>query len=92
MAVNDRQDVLTSTERHAPSWYAATCGPAVATSPLAGAIECEVCVVGGGLTGISAALHLARAGRRVVLLEQALLGWGASGRNGGQAQIGRAHV
>ena len=84
----ERQDALTRTDRHAPSWYAATAGPAVATTPLAGATECEVCVVGGGLTGVAAALHLARAGREVVLLEQALLGWGASGRNGGQAHVG----
>ena len=86
--MNDCQAALTPTDRHAPSWYAATSGPAVPTTALATASECEVCVVGGGLTGIAAALHLARAGRRVVLLEQALLGWGASGRNGGQAHVG----
>ena len=86
--MSEREDALSPTDRHAPSWYAATAGPAVATTPLAGATECDVCVVGGGLTGVAAALHLARGGREVVLLEQALLGWGASGRNGGQAHVG----
>jgi len=47
-----------------------------------------VCVVGGGYTGLSTALHLARRGVDVMLLEQSRLGWGASGRNGGQAHVG----
>jgi len=45
-------------------------------------------VVGGGYTGLSTALHLARRGVDVMLLEQSRLGWGASGRNGGQAHVG----
>ncbi len=44
----------------------------------------DVCIVGAGFTGLSAALHLAASGRRVALLEAARVGWGASGRNGGQ--------
>lgn len=73
---------------HTPSWYAATAGPAPDAPPLAGAHEADVCVVGGGFTGLSAARHLAASGARVVLLERALLGWGASGRNGGQVHVG----
>lgn len=69
---------------HAPSWYAATAHPQPPRPPLADHIECDVCVVGAGYTGISAALHLAERGLRVVVLEAQRIGWGASGRNGGQ--------
>ncbi len=72
------------TTAHAPSWYAASAHPQPARPPLSGAIDCDVCVVGAGFTGISAALHLAERGLRVVVLEAARIGWGASGRNGGQ--------
>jgi len=50
--------------------------------------EVDVAVVGGGLTGMSAALHLARKGARVAVLEKETVGWGASGRNGGMATPG----
>jgi gamma-glutamylputrescine oxidase len=73
---------------HAPSYYAATVAHAVAAAPLDGAHACDVCIVGGGFTGCAAALHLAQRGRTVKLLEQSRLGWGASGRNGGQAHVG----
>ena len=49
----------------------------------------DVCVIGGGFTGVSAALHLAEAGYDVVLLEANRIGWGASGRNGGQLHTGQ---
>jgi len=73
---------------HAPSWYAATADPAPARPPASGALEADVCVVGGGFTGLSTALHCAVAGRSVVLLEAERIGWSASGRNGGQALTG----
>ena len=73
---------------HAPSYYAATVKEHVATQPFAGSARTNVCVVGGGYTGLSTALHLARRGVEVTLLEQSRLGWGASGRNGGQAHVG----
>ena len=50
----------------------------------------DVAVIGAGLTGLSTALHLARAGADVVLLESHTVGWGASGRNGGMATTGLA--
>jgi len=66
------------------SYYAATANQSTAFRPLDGSIDVDVCVVGGGCTGLSAALHAAESGLRVVLLEGGKLGWGASGRNGGQ--------
>ncbi|WP_353978989.1 FAD-dependent oxidoreductase [Salinicola endophyticus] len=54
------------------------------TAPLRGEVKADVCVIGGGVTGCSAALHLAERGYRVVLLEAGEIGHGASGRSGGQ--------
>jgi len=67
-----------------PSYYAASANPAPERNRLEGGISCQVCVVGGGFTGLSAALELAGRGYQVVLLEGERVGWGASGRNGGQ--------
>lgn len=69
---------------HAPSYYAASATPAPPRPPLQGAMEADVCIVGAGYTGLSAGLFLAEAGFTVVVLEAAKVGWGASGRNGGQ--------
>ncbi|NJO13099.1 MAG: FAD-binding oxidoreductase [Gammaproteobacteria bacterium] len=70
------------------SYYAATARPLPAFAPLLGAADCDVCVVGAGIAGCSAALHLAERGYRVILLEAQRIGWGASGRSGGQALPG----
>jgi gamma-glutamylputrescine oxidase len=56
--------------------------------PLDGDATADLCVVGGGITGLSAALHAARAGMDVILLDAQRVGWGASGRNGGQVGSG----
>ena len=71
-------------ESHAPSYYAASAQSAPERPALAGSIEADVCVIGGGFTGTSVALELAERGYDVVLLEAQRIGWGASGRNGGQ--------
>lgn len=69
---------------HVASYYAATANPSPEHPVLEGEVDADVCVVGGGFTGLAAALHLAERGYDVVLLEAARVGWGASGRNGGQ--------
>ncbi|TCP41774.1 NAD(P)/FAD-dependent oxidoreductase [Rhodovulum marinum] len=71
------------------SWYAETTPPLPPFAPLAGDRRADVCVVGGGYTGLSAALHLAQAGADVVLVEAHRVGFGASGRNGGQVGSGQ---
>ena len=65
------------------TYYRTRLGEAGARAPLAGELQVEVCVIGGGLAGLTAALELARAGRRVAVLEAERVAWGASGRNGG---------
>src|SRR3981081_644475 len=77
-------------EPHARSYYAASAHPAPDRPALAVAVEFDVCVSGGGIAGCSTALHLAERGYRVVLLEENRIGWGASGRSGGQAIYGLA--
>jgi glycine/D-amino acid oxidase-like deaminating enzyme len=71
-----------------PSLYAETARPAIAAPPLDGDRRTSVAVIGGGFTGISAALHLAERGVDVTLLEAHQPGWGASGRNGGHVNPG----
>lgn len=72
-----------------PSFYAATADPLPPCPPLSGDTRADVCVVGGGYTGLSAALHLARRGFSVRVLEAQRIGFGASGRNGGQVGSGQ---
>jgi gamma-glutamylputrescine oxidase len=74
---------------HARSYYAATANTAPERPALVGEMEADVCVVGGGFSGLSAALHLAERGYDVALVEGQRLGWGASGRNGGQLHSGQ---
>lgn len=73
------------TQEHTDSYYAATREYSDAWPTLEGDQRCDVCVIGGGFTGVSTALNLAERGYKVILLESRRIGWGASGRNGGQA-------
>lgn len=66
------------------SYYVSSRNASPIRPALKGRVSTDVCVVGGGYTGLSAALELAERGFRVVLLEAERVGWGASGRNGGQ--------
>jgi gamma-glutamylputrescine oxidase len=80
---NDKRGV------YPPSWYAATATPMPGFDPLKGETKADVCIVGAGYTGLSAALHLSQAGFSVVVLEAHRVGFGASGRNGGQLATGQ---
>lgn len=71
------------------SWYAATADLPDPQPALKGQVTADVCVIGAGYTGLSAALHLAEAGRDVVLIDAQRVGFGASGRNGGQLGSGQ---
>src|SRR5512137_885373 len=76
--------------QHIRSYYAASANPAPFHEPLRGDVTADVCVIGGGISGCSTALNLAERGYKVVLLEGQRIGWGASGRSGGQAIFGFA--
>lgn len=80
---NDKKGV------HAPSWYAHMVGETPKRAQLKGSQNCDVCIVGAGFTGLSAALHLAQKGYSVKVVEAHRVGWGASGRNGGQVGTGQ---
>ncbi|CAG9261870.1 gamma-glutamylputrescine oxidase [Burkholderia diffusa] len=75
-------------QQHVQSYYADTANDRTRHPSLDGAVSADVCVIGGGLTGLSAALDLAERGHSVVLVEASRIGWGASGRNGGQLIAG----
>ncbi len=101
-------NLLTANDRlgtYPASWYAAVTPPLPPFPALVGDTRADVAIVGGGYTGLSAALHLAERGLDVVLIDAHRVGWGASGRNGGQlgmgqrqdqdwleAQVGAAHA
>ena len=85
-------DLLTANDKQGkyPSSYYAEHARHLEDFPcLNGEIQADVCVVGGGFTGLSTALHLAQSGYKVTLLEAQRLGFGASGRNGGQVSGGQ---
>jgi glycine/D-amino acid oxidase-like deaminating enzyme len=75
---------------HAASFYAAGLGETPARPPLTGSVDTESVVIGGGLAGLTAAWHLAAAGRAVTLVEANCIGWGASGRSAGFVSPGFA--
>ena len=83
LSVNDKAGA------YPPSFYASNITAISNTAPVKGDLSCDVCVIGGGFTGLSTALHLAERGYNVHLLEAQRIGFGASGRNGGQVGQGQ---
>ncbi len=81
LTANDEQGA------HAPSWYHATCDTP-SYPELNEDVTCDVCVIGAGYTGLSTALHLSKRGHNVIVVDAHRVGWGASGRNGGQLGSG----
>ncbi|NVZ86101.1 FAD-binding oxidoreductase [Pseudomonas yamanorum] len=80
-----------SSSDHACSYYLASAN-AMPRRPVLGAdLTADVCVIGGGFTGVNTAIELAQRGLSVILLEARRIGWGASGRNGGQLIRGIGH-
>lgn len=73
------------------SWYLASRNRELQLPVLQGELEADVCVIGGGFTGLNTAIELAQRGLSVILLEARRIGWGASGRNGGQLIRGVGH-
>ncbi len=74
---------------HTNSWYAASANRDISFPKLEGEVEADVCIVGGGYTGLSTAIHLRDKGYSVVVLEAERVAWGASGRNGGHCSTGQ---
>lgn len=81
---NERQAETMTKPPHAESYYAASANDKAERAMLQDNIESDVCIIGAGYTGLSTALHLLEMGYKVTVLEAARIGWGASGRNGGQ--------
>jgi len=77
-------NTVTKPLQHTGSYYAASANFEADYPPVEGAHTADVCVIGAGFTGISTALHLAERGYKVHVVEANRVGWGASGRNGGQ--------
>lgn len=69
---------------HIESYYAASANPSPARAELTGSNEVDICIIGAGYSGLSTGLHLVEKGYKVAIIEGARVGWGASGRNGGQ--------
>lgn len=67
-----------------PSYYSATIQQESDYPPLQDTVEVDVAIIGGGFTGVASAVELAERGLKVAIVEQNKIGWGASGRNGGQ--------
>lgn len=74
---------------HVNSWYAASATPIGDFPRLEGEVVADVCIVGGGFTGLSSAIHLRERGYSVVVVEAERVAWGASGRNGGHCSTGQ---
>ncbi|MEH6567618.1 MAG: FAD-binding oxidoreductase [Halioglobus sp.] len=76
-------------QEHINSWYAKSADITLQFPPLRGEHSADVCIIGGGYTGLSSAIHLRELGYSVIVLEANRVGWGASGRNGGHVGTGQ---
>ena len=70
------------------TWYSQTSLPRATRPELNADQTCDVCIIGAGIAGLTAALELSRRGKRVIILEAHQVAWGASGRNGGVVSPG----
>lgn len=82
---------MTPSSDHARSYYRASANALPERPSLGADLNADVCVIGGGFTGVNTAIELAQRGLSVILLEARRIGWGASGRNGGQLIRGIGH-
>ncbi len=82
-SLNFREENVNEPAGYAPSWYTATMAPAAERGPLTFGLDVDVCVIGGGLAGLTTAREVARRGWSVAVLEARRLAWSASGRNDG---------
>ncbi|MBC3258896.1 FAD-binding oxidoreductase [Pseudomonas paralactis] len=82
---------MIQSNQHAQSYYRATANAMPQRPALNADLSADVCVIGGGFTGVNTAIELAQRGLSVILLEARRIGWGASGRNGGQLIRGIGH-
>ena len=82
---------MNQSQDHARSYYLASANAMPQRAALAADLSADVCVIGGGFTGVNTAIELAQRGLSVILLEARRIGWGASGRNGGQLIRGIGH-
>lgn len=78
-------------EQYPQSYYVDTAKEIYAHPQLEGKVSTDVCIIGGGFSGINTAIELRQKGLNVVLLEAKRIGWGASGRNGGELIRGIGH-
>ncbi len=86
--MTSRPFAATGPTPHTTSYYAASANPSPERPPLKGSHSVDICIVGAGYSGLSTGLHLAEKGYKVAIIEGARVGWGASGRNGGQVVNG----
>lgn len=82
-------DINDQPGKHAPSWYAASASKLEEFPEAEGSLKFDVAIVGAGFSGLSSALHLSELGYKVCVLDAQRVGWGASGRNGGQIGTGQ---
>ena len=82
--MNAATQAVTSAAERCPSYYSATLNEETDYPTLQGEVSVDVVIIGGGFTGVASAVELAERGLKVAIVESNKIGWGATGRNGGQ--------